>query len=327
MGPALTPTELTPTVPSATRPEVEVLLDVWDPSFRRPAFLADAIDSLHREFGAPAERFGVYVLDGLDPRSALGRAVELERFTEAFDNDADYLRDMYADHEDLGLTSLICAVDHERRVPVGVMRLIRNTPEHWSPTLRDLLHDGENGWAMTWDEFVAKASLVGPSVDGIVDVATFAVAREYASGYRVDGVSGAICAAMFQRFVAWQTEIMICLFEEVPLIMVQAFTADFCRRFEGVDAQPYHGAPATVPVWSNPRRHERHLCDEHPEIYRRFMRFEGLEEYFFAFPDGPSRWDPLTEEELARLGADDKNSQVIDLRDGAQDRIRTSNSS
>jgi len=294
-------------------PSPRVVLDVWDPSYLDPDFQRDAIRDLHAAEGNPEQRFGVYLLDGLDPRSGLGRAVELERFGEAFANDRDLLRDLYGAYEDVGATELCCVVDHEELRPAGVMRLIRNSVEYGSRTMDDLQADGENGWSLELDELWDRAPLAASTLDEIVDVPTLAVARDYQSGRDVAGISRAICASVFQRVLSTDVETMVCAFERIPAMLVQAFTGDFWNEFDGVPARPYYGAPDTIPMWSNPREYELRIRTTRQDLYDKFVLLEGLaERYHFAWPDGAPQWEPLEAEVDLRDRAEDE--EVVDLR-------------
>lgn len=270
-----------------TEPAPRVVLDVWDPSYLDVDFQREAIRALHDEHGRPEQQFGVYLLDGLDPRSGLGRSVELERFGEAFANDRSMLRDLYGAYEDVGTTELCCVVDHVELRPAGVMRLIRNTVEYGSRTVDDLLAGGENGWSLEVEDLWDRAPLAAESLDEIVDVPTLAVARDYQSGRDVAGISRAICASVFHRVLSSGAQTMLCAFERIPAMLVQAFTGDFWNEFDGIPAKPYYGAPDTLPMWANPRDYLERIHTTRPDLYAKFVMLEGLsEKYHFAWPDG-----------------------------------------
>lgn len=298
-GPA--PTEGAPAAPDApARPEVEVVLDVWDDRYRTDEFLAAAIDELREEFGNPSERFGVYFLDGLDPRSSLGRAVEVERFGEEFANDVDMLRDLYGDFEDAGTTEMICVVDHEARRPAGVIRTVVNTAEHGCRILNDLRADGENGWGLSWDEIVAASEFAAQRPEEIIDIPTIAVSKGYGRGKEVQGVSMALFSGVCQQAQRSDAHTWVCSLERVPYQIVQAATHGVMQEFDGVDAKAYYGAPDTVPLWANFREWEAWLRRDHPSTRSLLFEAAGLTDYFFGVRGEP-RW-PSTD------------SEVIDLR-------------
>ena len=277
-------------------------IDLWAPEWREPEYLASAIADLRFQFGSPTQRYGVYFLEGRDRRSGLGRAVEVERFADAFDNDSSTLRDLYADFEDNGATEFICVVDHEEGVPAGVIRTVRNTADRSCRTLIDLQADGENGWGLTWDEIVERSSFAAQRPEDITDIPTAAVAKAYQGAARADGVSKALYAALLQRALGSDANTWVCMLDRIPYILIQAVGRDVMNEFTGVAGKPYYGAEDTVPLWANFREYESYIRRDHPDAHALLVRSEGLlDQYFFGFPDGPPTWEPL-------------DPEVIDLR-------------
>src|SRR5579875_1985596 len=68
------------------------------------------------------EPFGVYVLRSEDPAAELGRSLERAVFLEAFGNTPELLEVEYSPYESASL--FLVVVDHRRRLPAGVMRVI-----------------------------------------------------------------------------------------------------------------------------------------------------------------------------------------------------------
>lgn len=275
------------------RPDLEVTLDVWAPQYRTDEFLAHAIDELRDEFGNPPQRFGVYLLDGLDPRSSLGRAVEVERFGDSFGNDVELLRELYGDFEDAGNTELICVVDHEAHKPAGVIRTVRNTAEYGCRILNDLQKEGENGWGMTWDEIVAASSFAATTPEQITDIPTIAVSRGYGRGSDNIGVSMGLFCGLTQQALRSDALTWVCSLERVPYQIVQGVSHGVMHEFDGVPARPYYGAPDTVPLWSNFRVWEAWVRRTHPDTHALLIDAAGMEaEYFFGFHEPPT-WESI----------------------------------
>jgi hypothetical protein len=275
-------------------------VDVWADELRTPEALAEAIASLRSEFGDPPQRFGVYFVDGLDPRSALGRAVEVERFGDSFANDVEMLRGLYGGFEQAGTTELICVVDHEEQVPCGVIRLVHNTADHGCRILNDLQADGENGWGLTWDDIVAASDFAATTPDEIIDIPTIAVAKGYQGASKIDGVSKALYSGVTQHALRSDAVTWVCSLERIPYILVQASTHDVMHEFDGVPAKPYYGAPDTVPLWANFREYEAYLRVVDPRMHAAYTRGDGLDQYFFGWHDEP-QWEPI-------------DLEVVDLR-------------
>jgi hypothetical protein len=259
--------------------------DPWAPTYRQPDYLAQAIDELRAAHGDPDQSMGIYFLDGRDPRSSLGRAIELERFSDSFDNDVAMLRDLYGDFEGAGTTEMICVVDHEAGHPAGVIRLVRNTAEHGCRTLIDLQKDGPNGWGLTWDQVLAGADFLARDPLDILDIPTMAVAKDYAGSSKVDGVSKALSAGVLRYALASETVTWVTALDRIPYQLIQAYGGGVMEEFDGVGGQPYYGAEDTVPLWTNLVPYEERLRTTRPDLYAWLIDGEGLEDYFFGWPD------------------------------------------
>lgn len=120
--------------------------------------------------------FGTYVIDGAGSFADLGRFCELEVFSEFFGNDAQLMSAEY-DRFDQA-SSHIVVVDHDRMMPAGSIRLIRDS-EMGFKSLQDMAQRSE------WNVTVADMeSFHGVAFDPIttMDQATIAVLPEYRSG-------------------------------------------------------------------------------------------------------------------------------------------------
>jgi hypothetical protein len=259
--------------------------DPWSPEYRTPEFMSEAIAELQRTHGDPTQSMGVYFLDGRDPRSSLGRAIELERFGDSFDNDAGLLRQLYGDFENAGVTELICVVDHELGRPAGVIRTVRNTAEHGCRILNDLQADGPDGWGLSWDEIQRRADFLATEPLEILDIPTIAVGKDYAGSRKVDGVSKALSASVLQHALRSEAVTWVCSLDRIPYQLIQIYGGDVMEEFEGIEGQPYYGAEDTVPLWCNLVPYEERLRTTRPDLYCWLIDNEGLEDYFFAWPE------------------------------------------
>ncbi len=258
-------------------------MSLWSADLRTAEALADFIIDLRAEHGNPSQPMGVYVVDGLDPRSALGRAVELERFGSSFGNDVDLLRQLYGCFETAGVTQFVCVVDHRRQRPAGVIRLIRNTAELGCRILNDLQHQGDNGWGLTMDEIRSRSAFVADRPEQILDLPTIAVSEVYAGAEQVDGVSRALCSSIVQYCLTTDgIETLVCSLDRVPYQLIQAYTDDGFSEFDGVSGQPYYGAHDTVPLWGNWKSYLRRVQRSSVDTYARLVHLDGLDNYYFA---------------------------------------------
>ena len=57
-------------------------VDLWSDEYRTDEYMRWAIESLRAEYGDPEQPMAMYQVEGTDPRSSLGRAIELERFSK-----------------------------------------------------------------------------------------------------------------------------------------------------------------------------------------------------------------------------------------------------
>lgn len=279
----------------------EIRVDVWDEEFLNDEYVSSAIAELHRREGSPDKPFGVYFLDGLDPRSAMGRMVEIERFNDSFANDVAFLKGLYSSYEDAGVTELVCVADHVNLKPAGVMRLIRHSTRYGCRTMDDLCATGENGWGLTADQVWAAASFAATEPEDIIDIPTLAVAHGYQSGRDLDGITRAICAGVFQRALSAGVLTMVCAFERIPSILVQAFTGNYWNEFDDVPSRPYYGAADTIPMWANPRDYEYWTRTQRQDLHDVFIGCAGLEKYHFAWPHGVPVWSPNSEHDVVDL--------------------------
>lgn len=280
---------------------VELVVDVWSEEFINPDYVSWAISKLHERAGSPDTPFGVYFLDGLDPRAAIGRIVELERFSDSFDNDAAYLKNLYHRYELAGSTELVCVVDHENRAPAGVIRLIRHSRDHGCRTIDDLERTGPDGWGLEPGEIWRRSSLAAREPEDIVDCATLAVAYAYQGLTKAGAVSRALAAAVFNRCLEEDVLSLVCAFEHLPAKLFQAYTGNGFHPFDGVGPQPYYGAENTVPLWSNTRDWEYWIRHHRPRIHERFIGLKGFDNFHFAWPNGPLTWEPTEAEQVVDL--------------------------
>lgn len=118
----------------------------------------------------PAAKFGCYIFSGKDPGSNLGRFVEGRVFMDAFDNTPEIMRAEYDRYDDASTFFVI--IDHEAKLPVGVMRVIENS-EQGLKSFNDLEHSElQISTAKLFQEL-----RINP--DKCADIATLAVLSEY----------------------------------------------------------------------------------------------------------------------------------------------------
>lgn len=122
------------------------------------------------ELDVPEGKFGCYEITADSDFSNLGRFVESTVFDETFDNTPELMDEQYSPYDQN--SSFYVVIDHEAEMPVGVMRLIRNS-EAGLKSLNDL----EAAGVGFTKEDVCQGYGVNP--DRCVDIATLAVLEDY----------------------------------------------------------------------------------------------------------------------------------------------------
>src|SRR6266536_1479353 len=155
-----------------------------------------AIDLVRSELGElagvlvdrrnPVEPFGCYVLSSDEPAAELGRCVERTVFHETFGDTRDLLDREYEPYESASVFFVV--VDHRRRVPAGMMRII--VP---SPAGVKSVDDLARVWDAPVSEVLARVERTW-DLGRLWDFATLAVAPEY----RGEAALGLVTQALVQ---------------------------------------------------------------------------------------------------------------------------------
>lgn len=118
----------------------------------------------------PDSPFGCYITKGTNKYSNLGRYVESTVFSESFQNSSETMSREYGPYDQA--STFFVVVDHEQQMPVGVMRIIENSPSG----LKSLV-DLPNTELNILPEDVYQAYSMLP--DKCVDLATLAILKDY----------------------------------------------------------------------------------------------------------------------------------------------------
>jgi hypothetical protein len=230
----------------------------------------DAVGSLRRLAAdvvpdGAAQPFGVYAFGPDDPASELARSVERDVFLEAFGNTEELLAKEYGPYEAASL--FLCVLDHRRRVPAGMMRVLRPSPAGFKS-----LVDVEPTWGVGVDDLFARAGLVHEP-ERTWDVATLAVGPEY----RGKAATGLVSLALYQsltlaarrRDIDW----FVAIFDVAVLRMIRWKLHMTFAGFRGVAAASYLGSVASMPAWCRLTEAEARLGTRAPEL--RALLFDG----------------------------------------------------
>jgi hypothetical protein len=219
--------------------------------------------------GQPSEPFGVYAFSADAPESELARHVEREVFYEFFNNTPELLEAEYGPYE--ASTLFVCMMDHRRRLPAGVIRLVLPSPAGLKS-----LGDVEPVWGHRIEDVLARMSL-RLEADSAWDVATLAVDSEY-RGRATDGlVSLGLYQSVAQLALRCHVKWVVTVLDLVVLNVLQGVMADPFERFAGLEPLPYLDSPASLPVYCDLDAYFARLETADPSMYEILFDGRGLE--------------------------------------------------
>lgn len=231
-----------PTPPQTPEPTT------WSPESFDPARLADMIEDLTpSEEQRQGRAMGVHIIDGLDPRSDVGRYIEAEVFREFFpSNDLDLMRREYGPYD--ATSTFLTVLDYENKQPVGVIRMTR--PEGAGLKSLDDLVAADSPWANPAAGYNERLQEMGNDYEHSADIATFAVMPDYRSGHAADGASASLYSTSVRWSLANGYPNWISIIDQKPLGMIQEWGEPF-EPFEGCDFAPFLDSKASLPVHLN----------------------------------------------------------------------------
>jgi hypothetical protein len=213
--------------------------------------------------------FGAYLFAGDEPGAELGRWLENAVFLEAFGNTPDQLAREFGPYEQS--TLFICVVDHLRRLPAGVMRVVLPSPAG-SKSLNDL--------ALVWGEPAETViERTGLALDRACtwDIATMAIAREY----RGKAAAGLVSMGLYQSLSlaarSWGAEWFVAILDLPVFRLIRWKLRLIFAGFKGITALPYLGSAASIPAWCDVVAAERRLEATDPYLYEILVVGKGLE--------------------------------------------------
>jgi hypothetical protein len=147
---------------------------------------------LSRREQKPEGRYGIYLIDGKNIFSDIGRYIESTVLYEYFKNTPEQLQKQYGDYDNYSM--FLVGIDHETREPMGEMRIILPS-ELGQKSLNDLPKTD----LKIYPETVYTAYDMDP--DKCLDVATIAVAKSY-RGKRGDNLTSLLLyRSLYVRFL------------------------------------------------------------------------------------------------------------------------------
>jgi hypothetical protein len=190
-------------------------------------------------------------------------------FYEYFNNTPELLEAEYGPYE--ASTLFVCMMDHRRRLPAGVIRLVLPSPAGLKS-----LGDVEPVWGHRIDDVLARMSL-RLEADSAWDVATLAVDSEY-RGRATDGlVSLGLYQSVAQLALRCHVKWVVTVLDLVVLNLLQGVMADPFERFAGLEPLPYLDSPASLPVYCDLDAYFARLETADPSMYEILFDGRGLE--------------------------------------------------
>jgi hypothetical protein len=219
--------------------------------------------------GGPSEPFGVYAFAAHAPESELARHVEREVFYEFFKNTPELLAAEYGPYDTS--TLFVCVLDHLRRLPAGVIRLVLPSPAGLKS-----LGDVQSVWGERVDDVLVRTNLTLDN-DRVWDVATLAVDSEY-RGKATDGlVSLALYQSVSQLALRCNVGWVVTILDLVVLNLIQQATSQAFEGFAGLEPRPYLDSPASLPVYCDLEAYYARLETADPSMYEILYEGQGLE--------------------------------------------------
>lgn len=197
--------------------------------------------SLLRDRGEPTDKpYTIYQVHGDDPCARLARAVELEVFQDRFpSNDETLMQKEYGEFEDC---DFLLAVDNTTGQPVGVMRLLRNSPSGLKSIID--IENPKHEWKKPLTELFAENDLKEADLDDTVDVATIAVVRSH----NQTDVAPGLYYALRQYILANEIKTIVTILDDIVLVLLESIGCYF-KRYDEVGSKPYLDSPASTPCY------------------------------------------------------------------------------
>ena len=214
------------------------------------------------------EPMGAYLFAHDEPGAELARTVERSVFCEAFGNTPDLLDEEYGAYESNSI--FFCVIDHLRRVPAGMARIILPSP--YGPGLKSL-NDIESQWGVPVKTLLRQNNLPLP-VDRTWDWATLAVGPAYQGAAAAGLVSMGLYQAMTMSAVHCQVDWMVAIMDHPVFRMLQKVLHRGFTAFDGLPPRPYLGSTASLPIWLRGTDLRRRLIDKDPTLGD--LIFEGI---------------------------------------------------
>jgi hypothetical protein len=216
-----------------------------------------------------SQPFGLYVGGTDTVVGELARTVERVVFHESFGNTPEVLEREYGLYEPASLFYL--AIDHRRRLPVGMMRCILPTPAGLKS-----VDDIRREWGEDVDALLTRTGIDLDQRPGW-DTATIALLPDYRRG----ALRGLISMSLYQAAATaprrlgfrWWFAIL-----DVPVYrLLQWKLARPYSTYEGVEPGPYLGSEESIPVWCDLDEWSERVRRTDPDLFELVFSGTGID--------------------------------------------------
>ena len=250
--------------------------------------MTDELDLVREELGEladdligpspPTPAFGVYTCLSGDSGAELARFVERRVFLDAFANTPGLLSAEYEHYEPSSIFFVV--LDHQRRVPAGMMRIILPSPAGLKS-----LHDIEPVWGEPVDAVLARVDDAW-DLGRLWDLATLAVNPEYRGNAALGLVTQGLLQSVNQVALRCGLLRYVTILDVAVLRMLQWKIGRPFHAFPGIEPRSYLGSAASVPMWCDMALWDASLAERDETMHHVLFAGTGLEPVLFA-PD----WD------------------------------------
>jgi hypothetical protein len=233
--------------------------------------------------------FGLYVFASDAPGADLARHIERAVFEETFGNSPELVAAEYGPYE--AASMFLCVIDHRRRRPAGMLRVLRPAPSGVSGvsgvsgpsgvsgasglTGFKSLHDIDRVWGQS-PEYLARHG-VTLRADRLWDIATLAVDSDY-RGRAAHGLVGlSLYQALHMGTRRYGIEQLVTILDVRVLRLLQWQLVKPFIEFAGMTARRYLDSAASLPVWSDLGAWADRLATADPAMHDLMFDGRGLE--------------------------------------------------
>jgi hypothetical protein len=184
--------------------------------------------------------YGVYILDGNDERSDIGRKLERDVFYEFFKNDEYTFAEEYGPYE--AASELIVIVDHRKLIPVGMARLVKYNQKGLK-TFNDTTHP-DSPWGLTMKHIENTHTIAH---EHVWDIATIAVKRRYKSKSSRRLIRSLLMHALYIHAVKNGALHWVALLDDMHINTFAGIGIPV-ENLGGAKSLPYLGSASTRPI-------------------------------------------------------------------------------